>query len=708
MTGLGSKFARGVFALAFYFLLSDVLNAAKWAPQSVPAELARDAQRAEWLTAEIARHDELYFKKAAPEISDVAYDQLKRELRALQEKHPHLASRETRIGDDRGEGFATYWHGERMLSLNKAYTEAEVRAFHAKIAAQTKSEAIAFTVEPKYDGLAISVTYEQGRLVRAVTRGNGLEGDEVTENLLTILSLPRELRRRDDEGKALPLPELVEVRGEVYLSFAEFARINDEREAVGEAPFAHPRNLAAGTLKQQSSAEVAKRKLEVVFYGVGVMQPVSVIPATQRELHALIQAWGLPGLAYRVAKTSDELWSAVQTIGAERGRLPFPTDGVVVKLDATAQQRKLGESDSAPNWALAYKFSTERAETRLKAITLQVGRSGVLTPVAELETVELGGSKITRASLHNRDEIARKDIRIGDYVFVEKAGEIIPAVVGVNFARRTTDSAKFVFPEKCPACQAEVIAISGEAAVHCPNAECPAQVQQRIEHFVSKDCVEISGFGPALIGKLVARGWLKNVADIYQLEREQLLTLGGNVEKSTDRLLAAIERSKGASLWRVIHGLSIPQVGAVTSRELAAKFGRLEVVANASEEALRARGVDRSVAASVADFFAKKENQTVVRRIMSAGVATELPQSTVVANSAFTGKIFVFTGTLLTLSRTDAADKVRAAGAIVRDNVSKQTDYLVVGVNGGSKLKTAQELSVKIIDEAEFLQLLGK
>jgi DNA ligase (NAD+) len=712
-------------ALGFLLGLSLLVFAPVRAESTVRSESVSDAKRAAdgdrialerllWLRREVARHDELYFKKAAPEISDEAYDALKRELRQLEETLGADAG-DASLGDDRTGGLPGAAHRVRMLSLNKAYTLAELRSFHAKIGAQLGAENAVFTVEPKYDGLAISLTYERGQLVRAVTRGNGREGDDVTANLRTIASVPAQLRPRNAAGEALPIPEIVELRGEVYLTFAEFARINAEQLAAGKEPFAHPRNLAAGTLKLSDPALVAPRNLSAVFYGVGVFEPAEAQPSTQHELHALLEAWGLPGLEFQLVKSSAELARAVESAGEARGRLGFPTDGVVVKVDAVAVQRALGESDTAPNWAIAYKFSAERAETRVVSITIQVGRTGVLTPVAELAPVELAGSTIARASLHNRDAIARLDLRIGDYVYVEKAGEIIPAVVGVNFARRAADAPPFVFPRTCPACDTAVSAAAGEAAVRCPNYGCRAQVQRRIEHFVSKEGVDISGVGPVMIEKLVERGWVRDAADLYQLRREDLLTLGENAGKSTDRLLASIDRSKATGLARVIRALGIPEVGPATARELAAKVESLTALAGVSAEELRGRGVDRVAAEAVSGFFQRAENVALVRRLSEAGLGRRTvaessagPVASAVKPGALSGKVFVFTGTLAGLTREEAAEWVRAAGGIVRENVSRQTSYLVAGEGAGAKLTEAQRLAVPIIDEAELRRLVER
>ena len=468
------------------------------------------------------------------------------------------------LGDDRSGDFPIYRHREPMLSLEKAYTEVELRAFVTKVQRILRDEHGEFVVEPKFDGLAISVTYERGKLVRAVTRGNGLEGDDVTANVLTISGLPRTL--------PASAPEVVEVRGEVFIDYAEFARINAEREAVGEEPFAHPRNLAAGTIKLKDPADVTKRRLSLVFYGLGAWQGDAQAPATQQALHALLKGWGLPGVERLAVVKRTEVWAAVEALGRERAKLPYPTDGAVVKIDSRMAQRALGSGDDAPRWAVAYKFSPEQVTTRLRAITLQIGRTGAITPVAELEPVRIGGSTVARATLHNADEIARRDLRPGDFVYVEKAGEIIPAVTGVDFGRRGPDVAKFEFPANCPGCGTALVR---EAAVdRCPNTRCPAQVRRRIEYFASREGAGIGGLGPALIEKLVTAKKVDDVADLYRLTREDGVPA---------RVLAEIERSRRAELAQFVFGLGLPGVGRKASADLATRYGNLAALAKAEE-----------------------------------------------------------------------------------------------------------------------------
>ena len=676
---------------------------------------AEAAERIDALRTQIAYHDELYFKKSAPVISDYAYDQLKRELAALEQAFPATArdgAAPAGVGDDRSGQFPTYRHRERMLSLNKSYSEAELRAFDARLMRQFGRSDLEYVVEPKFDGLAISVTYEKGKLIRAVTRGNGTEGDDVTANARTIRSLPAVLRAMTPDGVANPVPDVVELRGEIFVPYAEFARINREREDADEAPFAHPRNLAAGTLKQLDPREVSRRRLAIVLYGCGACEPADVRPVSQQALLWQLRGWGLPTVETpRLVTGADAMWQAVQALGRERTGFAYPTDGAVVKLNSTALQEQVGVTTQAPLWAMAYKFMPERAETRLRAITLQVGRTGVLTPVAELVPVQVGGATVTRASLFNRDEIARRDIRVGDFVYVEKAGEIIPAIAGVNLGRRSQEVVPFAFPDSCPACKTALIQPAGEVAVRCPNYDCSAQLKRRVEYFASKACVGIAGLGPAMVGRLVEKGRVKNVADLYRLRREDLLALCGNAKKSTDRLLAAIERSKHAELWRVVAGLGIPEVGAVAAHDLARHFGSLESFAGVRREDLPRdsrslnSSIGESAALATAAYFARAENRTLVADLVALGVRPVA--SDAAASGPLSGKIFALTGTLPNLTRTEATEKITAAGGTVASSVSRKTHYILSGEGSGAKLDAARSLGVAVIDEAEFLRMLA-
>ncbi|GAB1488593.1 NAD-dependent DNA ligase LigA [Opitutaceae bacterium] len=671
--------------------------------------------RIQQLRTEVAHHDRRYHGQSAPEISDFEYDRLKRELADLETQFPQFrsdASPTAQVGDDRTEGFVTCRHRERMMSLDNTYSETELREFDARLVKLLGRPALAYVVEPKIDGLAVSVTYEQGKLVRAVTRGNGVEGDDITVNARTIATLPRELKASPG-GPAIP--EVIEIRGEIFLTLAEFERINRLREEAGEALYANPRNLAAGTIKQLDPREVASRKLEIVLYGIGACEPASARPATQQGCHQAVRAWGLPTVEkFWCANGPDEVWSAVQKLDGLRDSFAYATDGAVVKLDSIPLQREAGVTSKAPRWAMAYKFAAERAETQLKAITIQVGRTGVLTPVAELDPVQLAGSTVARATLHNGNEIARKDIRVGDFVFVEKAGEVIPAVIAVNLVKRKPECVPYVFPDKCPVCGTPVVQPEGEVAQRCPNYECPVQVRRRVQHFASKACVDIDGLGIAMVDVLVEKGWVRSIPDIYRLRREDLLSLGKSVEKSTDNLLAAIQTSKRAELWRFVHGLGITHVGAAAAKDLARRFGSLEALTEAKfsdfigeKKTSLIEGIGETMALAILEHFNEPRNRTLVTELSALGVQPQAPAQAAPTGTALAGKTFVLTGTLPTLTREAATEKIEAAGGKVSGSVSKKTSYVLAGEEAGSKLEKARTLGVSVIDEAEFLRLLG-
>jgi DNA ligase (NAD+) len=648
------------------------------------------------LRQEIARHDELYHQKAAPEIGDGEYDQLKQRLAALEHEAPEAARAVPSlpaVGDDRSGLFQTYRHRVPMTSLEKAYSTAELRAFHARLAKAIGHGDLQYVVEPKFDGLAISVTYEKGKLVRAVSRGNGVEGDDLTTNVLQIADLARELRHPGSS-----IPDRIELRGEIYVPQAEFERVNAEREAKGEPRFANPRNLAAGTVRQVDARDIISRGVRVVFFGLGACEPGESRPKSQSELHATLEKWGLPTIPkFWSARGLDELLRAIEAIDEARARFPFPTDGAVIKLDSSADQREAGAGESGPRWALAYKFAPPRVETELLAITLQVGRTGLLTPVAELAPVQIAGSKVARATLHNRDEIARRDIRIGDFVYLEKAGDVIPAVVGVNLQRRPAAAKPFQFPIACPECYTGLTRGEGEVAVRCPNLACPAQVRRRVEHFASKACLDIEHLGPAMVDALVGNGWVNDVPDLYRLQRSDLLLLGKHNEKSVDRLLAAIEKSKRAELWRVIHGMGLPQVGASTAKDLARQCGNLAGLAEHGPKAVNVLGEPRYqglIAELIAVGFAP------------AAATTPATPAEIRMPAALRGKTFVLTGTLPNHTRAQITAKIESAGGKITSTVSPKTDYVIAGAEPGSKWVQAWELGVAILDEAALLKIL--
>jgi DNA ligase (NAD+) len=683
----------------------------------MPLKPAEAQKRIAALRAEVAGHDERYYRQARPEIGDQEYDKLKRDLLELETKYPDAAKEAgaqtptDAVGDDRAEGFQTVRHRQAMQSLDNTYSETELREFHARLVKLLGREELSYVVEPKIDGLAVSLTYEKGKLVRAVTRGNGVEGDDVTANALTIRTLPKSLKA----STGAPVPDFIEIRGEIYMTLAEFQRINAARDEEGEERYANPRNLAAGTIKQIDPRDVAERKLEIVLYGVGACEPAKAGGETQSGYHEKVRAWGLPTVEkFWKANGIDEVWAAIGELDRLRQKFAYATDGAVVKLDSLGLQREAGSTSKAPRWAMAYKFAAERAETKLLAISVQVGRTGVLTPVAELDPVVLAGTTVSRATLHNGNEIARKDIRVGDFVFVEKAGEVIPAVIGVNLERRTPECAVFKFPTKCPSCGTPVVQTEGEVALRCPNYECPVQVRRRVRHFASKGCVDIDGLGEAMVDVLVEKEWVGGIADIYKLKRDNLLALGKSVEKSTDNLLAAIERSKTAELWRFVHGLGIPHVGTAAAKDLANRFASLEALSEsryddyigAGKESLIA-GIGKTMAEAIIDHFNQPVNRTLVHGLAKAGVAPTAPKPAVPGTGPFVGKTFVLTGTLPTMTREEATAKIEAAGGKVAGSVSKKTSYVLAGSDAGSKLDKAKALGVAVIGEEELVELLA-
>lgn len=662
-----------------------------------------DLKKIEQLQEEIRKADELYYRDSKPEISDFEYDRLKKELAELEEAHPDLpldSSPTQTVGDDRVEGFASYQHRLPMQSLDNTYSKDEFFAFVTRVEKGLESENAHFTVEPKIDGVAVSVTYEKGKRVRAVTRGNGVEGDVVTANAEFIENLPKSLAGNEH-------PDLIEIRGEIFMRTEEFERLNALREEAGLELFKNPRNLAAGTVKMLDREEVAKRKLDIVLYGVGDCQPAIV--SSQAEYRQKLIDWGLPVVErFWEVKGADEAWDAIEELDEVRLSFAYPTDGAVVKLNSFSEQDRLGATSKAPRWAIAIKFAAEQAETVLERITIQVGRTGVLTPVAELRPVTLAGTTVSRATLHNQEEMARKDVRVGDTVVIEKAGEIIPAVVRVVTESRPSDSDVFVFPDKCPACGTDVSKIEGEVAVRCLNIECPDQVRGRLEHFASRQCLDIEGLGEAVVEQLASKGRVSNVSDIYKLDYEQVVGLEKFADKSAKNLLDAIERSKRVELWRLFHGLGIPQVGATAAKDLAKAFGGVRELVQADVESLvNIEGIGEKTANGIVAYFADERNLAIVEELLEVGMDPVAPERPNEAEAIFSGKTFVITGTLPTMKRDEAKALIESKGGKVTGSVSKKTDFLVAGEAAGSKLTKAESLGVEIIDEGKLLEMVG-
>lgn len=675
------------------------------AVQSASVAEAEAVRRLEFLRVEIARHDDLYFRKAQPEISDADYDALKRELRELESRFGSMVPRDPAaqrdMGDDRVSGFPKARHRVRMLSLEKTTTESGLRAFDQALRRLVKSPIeIAYVVEPKFDGLAISATYEEGRLVRLVTRGNGEEGDDVTAAAGRIRTLPRRLA----VSAGAALPRIVEVRGEVFLTFVEFERINRGRRENGRPTFSSPRNLAVGTLKSLEPEDREVRQLDVVFFGIGAIDGHAV-PASQTQLLEWIAQWGLPSVEdARRVDSIDEAWRAVQELGGRRSHLAFPIDGAVIKLDDAAGQAIAGESEVAPRWAIAFKYAPARVGTRIRGIALQVGRTGVITPVAELEPVALAGARITRATLHNASEMERSDLRVGDFVWIERMGEIIPAVVAVDPAQRGSGSAPFVFPRACPGCSGLLVRAPDDANWRCTNEDCPARQVRKVEHYVSDEGVGIRGLGAATVEALVRSQRVREISDLYALTAADVTAHTRLSPAQAARVVDAIQRSRKAPLRRVIAGLGLPGIGPAGANALGARFADLPQLAAAQESDLqRVEGLRPESARVLATALTAGRTQQLLARLAAAGVGA---QSASADAGTLAGKEVVFTGTLPTLSRRRATELVEEAGGRVTDRVTAATWRLVAGKNPGSKLHQATALGVPVIEEAELLRLV--
>jgi len=660
--------------------------------------MPQGAKRYRELVKEIRKLDRAYYEEAQPLISDQEYDRLYRELLDLEQAHPEWPisdSPSQRVGGAPLAHFTAVPHTLPMQSLDNTYSASEMEAFVDRIQRVLEGEKLSFVVEPKIDGVAVSLRYEKGRFVQGLTRGDGQRGDDITANLRTIRMLPLEI--------AHDAPVL-EIRGEVYYPRAAFAKLNQQREAAGEALFANPRNAAAGTLKQLDSRLVAKRPLAIVLYGPGELQGVAC--TTQQEWLELIKKAGLPvPEKFWFCETKAQLLDIIEELDLRRRDFAYATDGAVVKLNEWRLRNALGTTSKAPRWAIAYKYSAEKAVTTLENVTFQVGRTGAITPVAELKPVLLAGTTVARATLHNFEEIKRKDIRIGDHVTVEKAGEIIPAVLGAVLEARTGGEKIIAPPEKCPACATTLI--WDGIFLRCPNPSCGGQTQRRLQHFAQRGAMDIDGMGESLVEQLVAAGWVKDPADLYSLTLEQLSGLERMAEKSARNVLAGIEASKTGDLWRLIFGLGILHVGAGSARALAQHFGSLDKLEQATQEQLLAiHDIGEVVAGSVMTWFASEENRTLLRRLSEAGVDRRAmqPKAKAGGGALLAAKTFVLTGTL-SVPREEVAEQIRAAGGKISGSVSKKTDYVVAGENAGSKLEDARRLGVRVLTEAEFGEL---
>lgn len=660
--------------------------------------------RVEKLRDEIRRHDHAYYVLARPTISDREYDALLRELIELERQHPELAAPDSptvRVGGEPIDKFSAVEHTVPMMSIDNTYNEAEFRDFDRRVREGLGVDSVVYVVEPKIDGVACSLRYEQGTLVRAVTRGDGKRGDDITHNARTIRPIPLRLL-----GDA---PKILEIRGEIFMLNETFQAINKRQIEAGFEPYANPRNFTAGTLKQLDPKITASRNLQFAAHGYGQIDGVSF--DSYFELMQYVKSLGIP-LPQHTARVTgvDEAWRAIEAFAQTRGTLAYQTDGMVVKVDSIAQRNELGVTSKSPRWAIAFKYPAEQVQTKLNAVTWQVGKNGTLTPVAELEPVFVAGTTVRRASLHNIEQIQRLDVRVGDTVVVEKAGEIIPQVVQVVLEARDVSSKEIEPPTTCPSCGAAVEKDGDTPYLRCFNPACPAQLKQRLEFFAGRNQMNIEGLGEKVVEQLVDAGLVKTFADLYRLTREQLVSLDRMGEKSADALLAEIEASKTRSLSRLLAGIGIHHVGNTVAELLANHFGSLDAIAQASVEQIDdIEGVGEVIARAVFDFFHSDAGKSIIAGLREVGVnpKQELPVVDP-SQQIFAGKTLVVTGTLTRFSRSEIEQLIKDLGGKVSGSVSRKTSLVVAGENAGSKLAKANELGVEVIDEAEFLKRVGK
>lgn len=667
-----------------------------------PAALTRAGarRRIDELRAQVEQHNYRYYVLDAPKVSDAEYDVLMRELRDLETRFPEYITPDSptqRVGAPPAAAFATVRHRQSMLSLDNAFEEADLQAWAKRVERALGTAKVEYLCELKIDGAAVNLTYEGGRLARGATRGDGVQGEDVTGNLRTIRSVPLRL--------ANVRPALVEVRGEVYLSTTAFTALNREREARELSLFANPRNAASGSLRQLDPRITAARPLDIFVYGVGAVEGVE-FRTHEATLHWLREAGFKTNAHTQRCASLSEVLSYVRAWTERRATLPYETDGVVVKVNAFRQQAELGATSHAPRWAIAYKFPAEQATTRVTDIRVYVGRTGALTPVAALEPVQVSGVTVTSATLHNEDEVRRKDVRVGDRVVVRRAGEVIPEVVQVLTGRRTGGERVWTMPATCPACGTAVVRPAGEVVARCINAACPAQILGRLIHFCSRDAMNIDRVGPKLLLQLLERGLIKGPDGLYRLRKDQLLPLERMGEKSAQNVLESIAQSRRTTLARFLYALGIRHVGAHVAELLAAHFRDVQALMAAGFEEIRdVEGIGPTIGESVRLFFRQKVNARLVRQLLELGVRPAAPARD--RTGPLAGRRVVITGTLARLTRPQAEQLVRDRGGLVGGSVSRKTDLLVVGEEPGSKLEAAKKLDVRTISEAEFVRLLG-
>lgn len=673
----------------------------------MPTNVQTTEREIESLRSELRRHEELYYVHANPEISDAEYDALLVRLQQLEAEHPELVTPDSptqRVGGRPAEGFSEYVHRHPMLSLENSYNIDDLRAFDERCQRLADGRKFEYVAELKIDGLSISLHYQDGVLVRGVTRGDGRVGEDVTQNARTIRSIPLRLKAVDKK-----IGNEIEVRGEAYLSRSVFEKINSEREEEGQARFANPRNAAAGTIRQLDPKIVAARRLDMFAYDMiaGERKPFS----SHWEALDWLESVGFHvNENRRLCQTIDDVIEFCNGMELKRDELGYEIDGVVVKVNSTALQEEFGATTKAPRWAIAYKYPARQATTKVLSIVVQVGRTGALTPVANLEPVQLAGTTVARATLHNEDEIKRLDVRVGDWVLIEKSGEIIPKVLKVIESRRTGAEKRYRLPKKCPVCNGVISRPEGEVVSRCVAADCPAQLKARLLHYSSRRAMRIEGLGEQLVEQLVEKKMVADVGDLYHLKLDEVAALERMAEKSASNLMAQIEASKGRELPQLVYGLGIRHVGERTAGILARHFRSLERLSKASVEELDdIHEIGMTVAQSVRDWFDDAGNLYLCERLRAAGVRTEIEGSagSSAQDETFAGKQFVLTGKLANLTRDEARAMVEARGGRVTSTVSKKTDYVVAGEDAGSKLDKAQELGLRVIDEAALREMLS-
>ena len=662
------------------------------------------ADRYAFLQEELARLEHAYYVLDTPILPDIEYDRLYREMLEIEANHPEWVSPESlsqRVGGTALKEFDSVQHTVPMLSLNNAFEDAELIAFDRRSREGLHTEHVDYAGELKFDGLAISLRYENGSLVKAATRGDGASGEDVTANIKTIRAIPLKLLGKN-------IPAVLEVRGEVFMYLKDFQKMNQQAATLGEKEFANPRNAAAGSLRQLDSKITAKRPLSFFAYGLGALEPQSWLPATHEELLNAYVELGLPVCPERrVLKSVTEILSFYNEIGAKRDSLPYDIDGVVYKVNSFAEQAKLGFVSRAPRFALAHKYPAQEALTTVLGIDVQVGRTGAITPVARLAPVEVGGVRVTNATLHNEDEVKRKDVRVGDTVSIRRAGDVIPEVVSVIKERRPADAAEFTMPIRCPVCNSHIERLADEAVARCSGGLfCGAQRKQALIHFAHRRALDIEGLGEKIVDQLVDQNLVRTPADLYRLGFTALANLERMGDKSADNLIQAINKSRNTSLARFIFALGIRHVGETTAKDLANHYQSMHAVMDATlADLLTVKDVGPVVADSIVSFMEEVHNREVIEQLLASGMQLSVEEK--IISAAIAGKTFVLTGTFPTMTRDEAKDLLEKAGGKVAGSVSKKTDYVVAGSDAGSKLTKAEELGIPIIDEAAMLKLLS-